>query len=245
MIANFEISSATTKTELSSIIAMCLALGGTMPKVVADIAMALADERTTVAPKPPAVVPEAPLSPVAGEPAVVAPPPPVTNGAPPAPSADVVLDSKGLPWDERIHAASKDRNGDQSWRKRRKVADADYEKVVAELRATYPLPGVTAAPASTAPSAPAATTAPEPPAAPPAPVAEAPPAPVVAAAPEAPAAPKKLSFPQLVAACDAANNGQGFTFEQLDEMAKSIGLDEFKSLLKQPEMIPYFEVLLV
>lgn len=44
------------------------------------------------------------------------------------------LDSKGLPWDERIHSAAKSHNKDGSWRYRRGVEDAEIQKVEAELR---------------------------------------------------------------------------------------------------------------
>lgn len=45
------------------------------------------------------------------------------------------LDTKGLPWDERIHAKSKALNADGSWRSRRNVEDAIISQVEAELRA--------------------------------------------------------------------------------------------------------------
>lgn len=47
-----------------------------------------------------------------------------------APAAD----STGLPWDARIHASNKARNGDGTWRKRRKVQQVTVDAVEAELR---------------------------------------------------------------------------------------------------------------
>jgi hypothetical protein len=50
-------------------------------------------------------------------------------------------DSNGLPWDERIHSAGKNRlNADGTWRKRRGVDDATVAAVEAELRAAQSVP---------------------------------------------------------------------------------------------------------
>lgn len=87
---------------------------------------------------------------------------PKAPAAPPAPGP-VTLDTKGLPWDERIHSSSKKQNADGSWKRRGKIEDSLVTSVTAELRNTYP------APAPKAPAAPAAPAAPQAPAAPPAP----------------------------------------------------------------------------
>lgn len=57
------------------------------------------------------------------------------------------LDSDGLPWDARIHASSKERNADDTWRARRKPSDMDAAQwaefqgqVRTELRALMELP---------------------------------------------------------------------------------------------------------
>lgn len=57
------------------------------------------------------------------------------------------LDSDGLPWDARIHASSKERNADGTWRARRKPSDMDagqwaefQGQVRTELRALMELP---------------------------------------------------------------------------------------------------------
>lgn len=73
---------------------------------------------TSVAPPPPAFTPEE-VDEHAGP--QVAP----VNG----------LDSAGLPWDEKIHSATKATNADGTWRRRRGVDDAVYNARVAELRA--------------------------------------------------------------------------------------------------------------
>lgn len=57
------------------------------------------------------------------------------------------LDSDGLPWDARIHASSKERNADDTWRARRKPSDMDADQwaefqgqVRTELRALMAVP---------------------------------------------------------------------------------------------------------
>lgn len=57
------------------------------------------------------------------------------------------VDSDGLPWDARIHASSKERNADDTWRARRKPSDMDagqwaefQGQVRTELRALMELP---------------------------------------------------------------------------------------------------------
>lgn len=78
--------------------------------------------------------------------------------APVAPAADAPsIDSKGLPWDERIHSSSKGLNADGTWRNRKNVPPTVRSKVEAELR------GVVSAPAPLAqPSLPLPPSAPAP-----------------------------------------------------------------------------------
>jgi len=59
------------------------------------------------------------------------PPPPAT--VPATTSNSNELDSKGLPWDARIHSETKAKNKDGSWRGRRGVDDATINAVTAEL----------------------------------------------------------------------------------------------------------------
>lgn len=155
-------------------------------------------------------VPPAPLAvstPAIAGAATVAPPPPantapitttpgVASSAAGASSAGVELDKHGLPWDGRIHAESKGKLTDGSWRKKRQVDPALVAQVEAELRQVMgaapaaPLAqGV--APVPTPASVAASTIAPSvPTGAVPLPVAPPPaPAPVAGAAPTMPAAP--------------------------------------------------------
>lgn len=53
------------------------------------------------------------------------------------------LDSRGLPWDERIHSSSKDKGKDGVWRRRRGVDPAIEAAVEAELYAKNPSNGST------------------------------------------------------------------------------------------------------
>lgn len=89
-------------------------------------------------------------------------------------AADVELDSKGMPWDERIHASTKTQNADGSWKKRRGVNDLIVKEVEAELLAANtdtdtgevaPTVPVTPAPPST-PAAPTVPVTPAPPSTP-------------------------------------------------------------------------------
>lgn len=115
---------------------------------------------------PPLTAP-APLAPAAGTsptlPPASIPPVPAPASAAPAPSAPATptnpvnvadLDKNGLPWDERIHAGTKNKVADGTWKKKKGLNDAALvARVEAELRAA-----VAAAPA--APPAPAAPAAP-------------------------------------------------------------------------------------
>lgn len=76
--------------------------------------------------------------------------------APPAPTN--ALDAQGLPWDQTIHASTKTKNADGTWRQKRGVDPALYEKRVAELRALVAIP----APGTAAPIPPAAGSVPVP-----------------------------------------------------------------------------------
>ncbi len=139
-------------------------------------------------------VPPAPLAlstPAIAAASIVAPPPPA-NTAPITTTpgvassvAGVDLDAKGMPWDNRIHAESKGKIADGTWRKKRNLDPTVLATVEAELRQLMGAPAAPLAP-TTAPIAPT------PPLAPAAPVtANLPPAPapVAGAAPTMPAAP--------------------------------------------------------
>lgn len=89
-----------------------------------------------------------------------APPPPAAlpeNTAPtvaPPPASHVELDSAGLPWDARIHAGSKAKIANGTWRKKPGLDPATLQSVEAQLRVLM------AAPAPTQVAAPQPTEAP-------------------------------------------------------------------------------------
>jgi len=69
----------------------------------------------------------------------IAPPPPVPQPGFPANTAVpqspnlAEVDSKGMPWDARIHSSSKAKVADGSWKYRRGVSDEEVKRVEAEL----------------------------------------------------------------------------------------------------------------
>lgn len=68
------------------------------------------------------------------EPEVVTPP------APPASQAGIDVDAEGLPWDGRIHATTRTKVADGTWKLRRGVSEELIAMVVNELRQTMGLP---------------------------------------------------------------------------------------------------------
>lgn len=98
------------------------------------------------------------------------------------------FDSAGIPWDERIHAGTKGRNQDGTWKRRRNTSDVQFASVMAELSARKAGQQPSAPPAvAAAPAAAPVTANPDPMAASPVVIPSAP-APMVPAAPMAPAA---------------------------------------------------------
>ena len=182
---------------------------GLAPAVAFGSAPAPLAQPATVAPSiavaaPSLTAPAAPTPTSTATANVPVPPAPNTAPAAPAPTAHaahstpasgVEVDKHGLPWDGRIHAESKGKIADGTWRKKRQIDPALVVQVEAELRqvmgaAPAPLAqGV--APVPTPVSVAASTTVPPAPTgAVPQPVAPPPaPAPVAGAAPSMPAAP--------------------------------------------------------
>ena len=114
--------------------------------------------------KPDFVPAAAPLQPSSLQPAAQQP-----AFVPPQPGALTVsvgtdVDSTGLPWDARIHANTKAKNADGSWRGRRGVDDATVAAVEKELRAAAPaaMPQPAASPEALFGPAPAPAFVPQP-----------------------------------------------------------------------------------
>lgn len=152
--------------------------GGGAPLVPPAPSTAVAPPPPIVPAAPPAFSPPPPVAsaPLAPPPAPVAPVP--SAPVPPVPpvAGAVALDRDGLPWDARIHAASKTKVAAGTWKLKKGMSEqaAFVDGVKAELRHTMAIP------AGAAPVAPLPVAAPIPPA--PAPVAPPPPAQPAAAA---------------------------------------------------------------
>jgi hypothetical protein len=92
--------------------------------------------------------------------------------AAPATNAAVEVDAEHIPWDERIHASTKTKNADGTWRLKRNIPVETVEAIKAELRALMQVPAPATAPVAQVPPV-AAPVAQVPPVA--APVAQVPP----------------------------------------------------------------------
>jgi len=195
-------------------------------------------------------VPEAPQ--------VGVPPPPNVSQAPaPAPTAPVVsaapttpapgVDSTGLPWDERIHAANKGTNTDGRWRKKKGLNDAAFIGAVeAELRTRATVAtslaqhapqfaadsGVAAAPPATVPPPPVLTDVVVPP--PPVVAAVAPTTPQPPAAPPGPVAPDTSTFRGLMEWLTPLMTTGKLTFPTVTAAVQSHGLSVLSDMA-QPQ----------
>lgn len=147
---------------------------------------------------PPAPVSSAPLPPTPG-------PASSTVAAP-----TVTLDSKGLPWDHRIHASSKALIADGTWRAKRGVDPAMVTSVEAELKA-----------AQAAPAAPAPAVAAQPW-----------PFPVEGAAPAA------MTFAQLAAVVPGRLVAGTLSQDTLSAACIKHGLPSFPALQHRPDLVP-------
>lgn len=147
------------------------------------------------------------------------PPSPQTATAtvPPPPAGSVELDARGLPWDGRIHASTRVKIQDGSWRQKRGTDPAYVAQVEGELR------GAQAAPAAPPPP-PAVNAAPTPEQ-----------AANYAAAIEA-ATP--LSFPQLLQRITAAVSSGKFTQANVIEACNAAGVPSLPVLATRPDLVP-------
>ena len=149
-----------------------------------------------------------------------------------APLASVELDSKGMPWDARIHAATKAKIGDGTWRYKRGTPDTVIAPIEAEIRATMSAPGIPAAPAAPVPSAPAPAPAVSP-AAPVVPV-----APVVASASAVPPAPTGDAFSKLMTWLTPRLASGSITAERVSAIVRELGLPHVGALFTRQDLIP-------
>ena len=137
------------------------------------------------------------------------------------------VDSKGTPWDARIHSERKAINADKTWRKRRGVSDETFNAVMTELHADDDAAPPPPPADDTVPLAPADEQVP----APPAPTAETPsePAPAASAPVAGDPQPNGGQFADF-ASFVAAVAKHGKTYAELNEMAGLVGVAAFKDL---------------
>ena len=172
----------------------------------------------------------------------VAPPPPA-NTAPTtttlgvaSSAAGVDLDTKGMPWDNRIHAESKGKIADGTWRKKRNLDPALVATVEAELRQVMgaapaaPLAPAVPAPPPTAPIAPVVASAPQ---------VTAPPAPAVAPAAASGEVPAdaRAQFVALVGRASAAIQGQKVTQAEVNQCCVDAGVPALPLLANRLDLV--------
>lgn len=180
------------------------------------------------------------------------------NPAPAAP-AGVDVDKDGIPWDARIHAESKAKNADGSWRAKRKVDPAFVASVTAELRAVMAVPAPAVdqlsaeaaaafgSPAIPLPPTTAVVPPPPPPVPPVAPVAESLPAASPSAAGAetvAEAVPTDPPFVVMMRGVTARQQAGSLSADAVAAALANLGLPSIASLASRPDLIPSFEALL-
>jgi hypothetical protein len=143
------------------------------------------------------------------------------------------LDAHGYPWDDRIHASSKAKNADGTWRQRRNLDPAIRETVEGELKDRgYGK----AAPVPVVPPVEAAPVPPAPPT-PPAPPVEA--APVPPAPPTPPAGLPTITFPELMTRITTAVSNNTLSMSDIPAILTSTGVSGgLPGLAATPELIP-------
>ena len=212
---------------------------------VAAFGQPVVDEAAAAFGVPP--VPLAVSTPAIAAGSIVAPPPPAntapittTPGVASSPTATLTtgvdLDAKGMPWDNRIHAESKGKIADGTWRKKRNLDPALVAQVEAELRQVMgaapaaPLAPAVPAPPPTAPIAPVVVSAPQ---------VTAPPAPAVA--PAAPAgevpADARAQFVALVGRASAAIQGQKVTQAEVNQCCADAGVPALPLLANRLDLV--------
>lgn len=160
-------------------------------------------------------------------PASAPPPPPlpppqpvISQPSPPASgTAGIIVDSDGIPWDGRIHAASKAKNADGSWRIKRNAEKPFIDLVKAELKRAMLAPA----------QGPQLVPAPPPP-------------PVQQQAPSAPRPPAgpdlRAEFIGLVNRASAAVGAGKVSQEQINKCMTALGVDNLPSLGHRLDLVP-------
>lgn len=153
-------------------------------------------------------------------PTVPAAPAPSAPAAPPSPAGAGSLDSKGLPWDARIHSSKRTQNADGSWRVRKGVNAFAVAQVETQLRQgveTGPFV-LQAAPAPTAAATAAATTA--------------------ATAPPPPVEDARAQFVALIGRTSAALQTGKITQPEINQICTESGVQALPLLANRQDLIP-------
>lgn len=171
---------------------------------------------------------------------------PVVEVAPAAPG--IQTDSAGMPWDSRIHAATRATVADGTWRSRRGVEPELTKEVEAELKHVMGLPVVPAAPSYSDVLEAAFCSAPEAPAAPFAPSVGAPAPPpsftpptlaIVPAgvAPTASHSESNPTFPIFMRAVTKAFAAKELDQARLQAAVQVVGLPSLPMLASRPDLV--------
>lgn len=209
-------------------------LGVSVPLAVSTPAIAAG---SIVAPPPPANT--APITTTPGVASSVAP------ASLTASNSGVDLDANGMPWDNRIHAESKGKIADGTWRKKRNLDPAVLAQVEAELRQVMGAPGVAPLAPSTAPIAPTPPLAPAAPVTanlPTASVSQVVAAPLPPAVTPAPAAGEvpadaRAQFVALVGRASAAIQGQKVTQAEVNQCCVNAGVPALPLLANRLDLV--------
>jgi hypothetical protein len=146
--------------------------------------------------------------------------------------APPILDAAGMPWDERIHASTREQNKDGTWRRRRNLPQEIWDSVMAEYasRTASPPPPLIA---PTDPGAP--YVAPPPPAPMTAVIADLAPPPPMDPAPPPPTGPTLATA--MPAITNALQDGR-LTLMKLNDTLHTLGVPGLPSLKDTPDLIP-------
>ena len=261
-----------TAAELDALAALVASLRGHSKPSTSSIAAASAPASpppVPVAPAPPAAVAaiETPAAVAAIETPDV-PTPPEPEPGPTSIPEGVDVDSAGVPWDARIHAATQTKVKDGAWRGKKGVEAAYAERVTEELRALMsvpvpvtrspeeafgaaaPLPPTgsehagTAFPGDGAKTVAEAAAPPPPPAVPAPPAGLDPPSLPPWLAEVSPAPPARSAFADIMRDVTARQAAGSLTTEAAMQICAQVGVKSVTDLAARPDLIPAFRALL-